>query len=435
MRIGLAELLEGKARNLGDDVVDARLEARRRGAAGDVVAQLIERVAHRQLGGHLCDREAGGLGGQRRRTRHARVHLDDDHPPVLRVDRELHVRAAGVHANLAQDRDRRIAHQLVFLVGQRLRGRHRDRIAGVDAHRIEVLDRADDDAVVRLVADDFHLEFLPADQALFDEQLVGRREIQAALADLFELFRVVGDAAAGAAEREARADHHRETGAADLRLDALLHAPGLFHRVRDAALRRVQADAGHRVLELQAVLGLLDRLLVGADHLDAVLGEHAVLVQVERAIERGLPAHRRQDRVRPLLGDDLLDHLPGDGLDVGHIGHLRVGHDRRRVAVDEDDAVALFAQRLAGLRAGVVELAGLADDDGAGADDQDRFEVAALRHCSSPSTQRNGRTGSRCHAAPVKPRGGPGSRRRASRCGPGLARCRRTGSRAWRAGS
>ena len=100
-------------------------------------------------------------------------------------------------------------------------------------------------------------------------------------------------------------------------------------------------------------------------------GQHAVLVQVERAVERGLPAHRRQQRVGPLLGDDLLDHLPGDRLDVGDVGHLRVGHDRRRVAVDEDDAVALLAQRLAGLRAGVVELAGLADDDRPGADDQD----------------------------------------------------------------
>ena len=51
---------------------------------------------------------------------------------------------------------------------------------------------------------------------------------------------------------------------------------------------------GHRVLELQPVLGLLDRLLVGADHLDAVLRQHAVLVQVERAVQRRLPAHRRQ---------------------------------------------------------------------------------------------------------------------------------------------
>jgi hypothetical protein len=100
-------------------------------------------------------------------------------------------------------------------------------------------------------------------------------------------------------------------------------------------------------------------------------------------LSAGLAAHRRQHRVGPLLGDDLLDHAPGDRLDVGRVGHLRVGHDRRRIAVDEDDAVALLAQRLAGLGAGVVELAGLADDDRPGADDQDRLQVGALRHAPS----------------------------------------------------
>ncbi len=423
-RVGGRELLEREARDLGDDVVDRRLEARRRRAAGDVVLELVERVADRQLGGDLGDREAGRLRCQRGGARDARVHLDDDHPAVLRIDRELHVRAAGLDADLAQDRDRGVAHQLVFLVRQRLRRRDRDRVAGVDPHRVEVLDRADDDAVVRLVADDLHLELLPADQALLDQEFVGRREVEAALADLLELVAVVGDAAAGAAEREARPHDHREAVAAGLGRDAALHCERFLERVGDAGFRRRQSDAGHRVLELEPVLGLLDRLFVGADHLDAVLLQYAVLVQVEGAVERGLAAHRRQHRVGPLLGDDLLDHAPGDRLDVGDVGHLRVGHDRRRVAVDEDDAEALLAQRLAGLRAGVVELARLADDDRPGADDQDRAEVGALRHSRSrlparrrarpPSRRRSGRTDSRCRAARARLPGGPGNRTRAS---------------------
>ena len=106
VRVGGGELLERETRDLGHHVVDAGLEARRRGAAGDVVAQLVQRVAHGQLGRHLGDRETRGLGRQRRRPRHARVHLDHDHAAVLRVDRELHVGAAGVDADLAQDGDR-----------------------------------------------------------------------------------------------------------------------------------------------------------------------------------------------------------------------------------------------------------------------------------------------------------------------------------------
>src|SRR5262249_12944396 len=81
-----------------------------------------------------------------------------------------------------------------------------------------------------------------------------------------------------------------------------------------------------------------------------------------------------------LLLDDLGDDLRGDRLDVGSVGQIRIGHDRGRIGVDQDDPVALRLERLAGLRAGIVELAGLADDDRASANDQDRGAVGALRH-------------------------------------------------------
>jgi hypothetical protein len=98
---------------------------------------------------------------------------------------------------------RGVAHDLIFLVGQRQRRRDGDRIAGMHAHRIDVLDRADDDAVVRLVAHDLHLVFLPAEQRFLDQNLGGRRGVEAALATIsLELFLVVGDAAAGAAHGE-----------------------------------------------------------------------------------------------------------------------------------------------------------------------------------------------------------------------------------------
>ena len=174
VRVSGREFLEGETRNLGDHVVDAGLEAGRRGTAGDFVAQFVQRVAHGQLGRDLGDRKAGGLGGQGRGARHARVHFDHDHAPVHRVDRELHVRAAGVDADLAQHRQAGVAHDLVFLVAQGLGRRNRDRVAGVHAHRVQVLDRTDDDAVVGLVAHDLHLELFPAEQGLLDQQFAGR---------------------------------------------------------------------------------------------------------------------------------------------------------------------------------------------------------------------------------------------------------------------
>jgi hypothetical protein len=45
-------------------------------------------------------------------------------------------------------------------------------------------------------------------------------------------------------------------------------------------------DPRHGLLELLAVLGLVDRLALRADHLDAEFLEHAFAREVERAIER-----------------------------------------------------------------------------------------------------------------------------------------------------
>ena len=71
------------------------------------------------------------------------------------------------------------------------------------------------------------------------------------------------------------------------------------------------------------------------------------------------------------------------GLDVGVRRDLRVGHDGRRIGVHENHPIALLAQGLDRLGAGVIELARLANDDRAGADDQDALNIGALGHAES----------------------------------------------------
>ena len=100
--------------------------------------------------------------------------------------------------------------------------------------------------------------------------------------------------------------------------------------------------------------------------------EDAGLGQRGREVERGLAAEAGEQALGPLPRDDRLDRLDRERLEVDGVGDLRVGHDRGRVRVDEDRPDALGAQGAAGLRAGVVELGRLADDDRPGAEDQDR---------------------------------------------------------------
>ena len=179
-RIGARELLEGEARELDDDVVERRLEAGR-GRLREVVRDLVERVADGELRRDLRDRIARGLRGERGRPRDPRVHLDHAQLPCLAVARELDVRAAGLDPDCPNDRGGRVAKLLVGLVRERHLGRDGDRVAGVHAHRIEVLDRADDDDVVDAVAHDLELELVPAAHGLLDEDLADRGLREAAL--------------------------------------------------------------------------------------------------------------------------------------------------------------------------------------------------------------------------------------------------------------
>src|SRR5205085_2897667 len=83
-------------------------------------------------------------------------------------------------------------------------------------------------------------------------------------------------------------------------------------------------------------------------------GEDAGLRELSGEVQRRLAAHRRQERVGPLLAEDLGDPFQVERLEVRAVGEAGVGHDRRRVRVDDDRAEAVGAQHLQRLAAGVV---------------------------------------------------------------------------------
>jgi hypothetical protein len=312
------------------------------------------------------------------------------------------------------------------------------------AHRIEVLDRADDDAIVFLVAHHLHLELFPAEDGFLDQDFVGGGGVDAALDDLDELGLGVGDAAAGAAHGEGGAD---DRGQADLgqrhqRLAERMLLVALFPLVlpehplpfalvqraagqlfvvgeifiaigllqgggvRKPRFRRLQADLFHRVAEQLAVFRLVDGVSGSADHLDVKFGECALPAQRQGAVQRGLAAHGRQEREAAgddvaFLLDDLGDDFRRDRLDIGGIGQFRIGHDRRRIGIDQHDAKTLFLQRLDRLGARIIEFAGLPDHDGTGADDQDGGDVGSFGHQVSRTGKKGTKKGRACRASPL----------------------------------
>ena len=136
----------------------------------------------------------------------------------------------------------------------------------------------------------------------------------------------------------------------------------------------------HGLFEFDPVLAPFDGVHLNADDLDPVFVQDAFLVELAGQVHAALAAQVGKQGVRPLLGDNLLQPVGVEGFDVCHIRHFRVRHDGGGVGIDQNDLIAQGAQRLAGLRSGIVELARLADNDRAGADDEDGADICSLRH-------------------------------------------------------
>ena len=170
-------------------------------------------------------------------------------------------------------------------------------------------------------------------------------------------------------ERERRANDGRDRDAVEL-----------CERGDDPRCRDDEPAGENRIAEELAVLRATNDVDLSTDQLDPEIVEDAGLRQCNCEVERSLAAERREQRVGTLALEDGRDPLEVERLDVRAVGESRVGHDRRRVRVDDDRAITLLTQHLQRLAARVVELAGLADDDRAGADDADRLDVGAPRH-------------------------------------------------------
>ena len=83
---------------------------------------------------------------------------------------------------------------------------------------------------------------------------------------------IIGNPAACAAHGEAWANDRWQAR-------AFQHLQRLFHRMRDARTRRFQPDFGHRVAELDPILGLINRLGIRADHFNAIFCQRAIVEQ------------------------------------------------------------------------------------------------------------------------------------------------------------
>ncbi len=242
-------------------------------------------------------------------------------------------------------------------------------------HRIDIFHITYGDTVAGAVPHHLILDFLPSRNAAFHQNLSHPGETQAICQNLLQLDLVMGDTAAGATQRIGRAQHHRIS---DLMRKRHAVLDILHHQRRRAGF----PDLLHRLLEFQTVLRLADRLRRGAQQRDAMRRQKARFIQLHAQIQAGLSAHVRQQAVRFLLADDLLQHPYRQRFDIYLICNVTVGHDGGRIGIHQNDFHPLLFQRAARLRSRIVKFRRLPDHNRSRADYEYSFYIRILRHFS-----------------------------------------------------
>ena len=362
---GAFEFFKGPAGKFDDDII-ATWHVFIEGAVF-AAWDLFEGETAGEHGAHERDREARRFGSERGGAGGTRVDLDDDDAPALRIVGELAVAAAD-DFDILNDAIGVILETILNFLADGEHRRRAEGVTGVDAHWVDIFNEANGDDVVFSIAHDFELELFPAGDAFFNEDLTNEAGLETAFADGFEFVDVVDNAAAGAAHGVGWTQHDR---IAELVSD--LHS--FVDAVSDLAACHFDAELFHLVLEFDAVFAAFDGVNLDADDLDAIFFEHACFRKLGAEVEAALTAEVWQERVWAFLVDDLGEPLHVEWFDIGDVGDIWVGHDGGWVGVDQHDLVAELAQRLAGLGAGIVKLAGLADDDRAGTNDHDLMDV------------------------------------------------------------
>ena len=247
----------------------------------------------------------------------------------------------------------------------------------MDAHGVHVFHVADGDGGVVFVAHHFIFNFLVALDTLFHQHLTDRGEFEGVFHNGAQLLVVAGKAAARAAERESRAQNHRVA-------DVVRGGKPFFDGVDDDGRQHRLAQFLAELLKQLAILGAFDGGAARAQQFHLALAQYALLFKLHGQIQPRLAADAGHNGVRALVAEDFGQVLQLQRLHIHLVGNGRVRHDGGGVGVDEDHLVAFLLQRQAGLRARVVELRGLADDDGAGTNDQYFVNIGALRHGAGP---------------------------------------------------
>ena len=226
------------------------------------------------------------------------------------------------------------------------------------SNRVNVLHATDSYGVSVGVAHCLKLDLLPAENILLNEDLRDRRCIKSVLCYNLKLANIICNTAACSTECECGTNDHGESYS----LCYIKRASDIVCYVRgNAGL----TDLFHCILEKLSVLCLVYSLCICAEKSYVVLLQETLVRKLHSKGKSCLSAKTCKEAVGLFLFDDSLDSVNCKRLKVYLVCKRVIGHNGSGVGVYENYVYSCFLEHVARLRARIVKLCRLTDDDGA----------------------------------------------------------------------
>ena len=244
-------------------------------------------------------------------------------------------------------------------------------------HRVDIFHRADRDHIADRIPHCLKFNFLPSGNGTFNQYLRNRRLFKTGMSNLLQFLRIIRDSPAASAERECRSDNDRI--ADPFRTGKRFFFGGCDFRGNDRLVNLL-----HGTPEEITVFRTFNGFNIGPKQTDTVFRKPVVFAQLHRQCKTGLSAKSCQQTVRLFLHNDPLQGFRIERFKVNLIRKMFVGHDRCRVGIGKHDIDSFRFQNTARLRAGIIKLCGLADNDRSRTDHKYLFDGIISGHVYCP---------------------------------------------------
>ena len=241
------------------------------------------------------------------------------------------------------------------------------------AHGIEVFHGANGNYIANGIPHDFKLNFFPSGDVFFNEHLGDGRHIQTRAGHVLQRLRIIGYAAARAAQRKCRTHDHRIA-------DPIRNGQRALHIVGDFGRNHRFSDLRHGILKHLTVFSLVYGLGIRADQLDAMRSQKTLFVQLHGQGKARLSAQTRQHTIWFFLFNDALHGFHRQRFQINLIRKRLIRHDSCRIGVHQHHIYASLFEHPACLRARIIKLRRLTNHNRARANHQYFFNILIQRH-------------------------------------------------------